>query len=1040
MTGLTMFFLEKIMNKKNPFIILWTLLGIFLCFFPELAWADSQPMSFAPPPSDLSIVFLRDIFGLVDGVLAGGGSQILGTMFGIFNAAVLSLAGIVIIYTILVATVNTAGDGQVLGKNWSSVWIPIRMTIGISLLFTYSSGYSVLQIFFMWVVVQGVGAADMIWNAALGYLQKGGVLVQPIMNTESSMTAGTSATNNSNSIITGTTATLGGTTCLYALQEQLQTLQQSYLASAQNGTGPCANLSVPTSSSSQSSIDMYNFCNNSLPSLTGAVDIVGAQAIALEQWNAGNCMYQLPGSTSASAEGTSVTVTSSTGETSTVVVSPNCYSNTVSVYLPNFPASNVYSALNGICGTLTFGTIQPEFSAMLTTDSATLTPSQMAAISTNVATARAVAVQQVYSDMSMVAQSMVDNDATLNNNNTDSTNSCAPGGTGLCYFYSPSYSATSPLGIPASTSATNPLSCLGYWTGQGAATSSPACTQWASPTPTFAPLLNGTELQDAISDYNSVMEPSLNLMQNYQTIAQSTQFVGDAEQDGWIMAGSYLFNLAQVNANDSNTSITDSYSNFGSSTPPPTIGGSSFCTNTSGAPNASSTALCTWYTGNGGNSSGATIYNSQINYLFDGPTPNSGGAMVSLPNFQSGTGPTWPAITQSGSQLETTVYGYAANASNVIMPNQPGTTAPAFTFSWTFPTFNMNFPSPCHISGAYGLAAAMCWTFIGWILVIVFMLIQLIITTFIFLVDVIISLPLMMFNNMFSQAAAMFDNAVVSPVVVIANIGNLFINTSVNLTVILGMVTGLFALSGFGAAGEGILLIWLGPMLIGWIGFVFSMGIEAAYYIPMVPYIIFTFASFGWMVGVLEAMVAAPIVALGVCLPEGGHDVFGKGLDSLMLILGVFLRPPMMIIAFIAAFIMSSVGIWLINTGFAYYESQYFVVTQASMWTVIFSQTFFFGIYLTLCAGIVTRSYELIYKLPDAIMKWIGGQNVTGMSDTVGDITSQVQGRVKEMGQVMSTALEKGAGGLSLSAKDKKKEKSDNASVAEDTQQDSLNK
>lgn len=1032
---------NSIAKCKNPFLFLWTLLGAFLCFFPELAWADNQAMSFSPPPSDLSIVFLRDIFGLVDGVLAGGGSQILGSMFGIFNAAVLSLAGIVIIYTILVATVNTAGDGQVLGKNWSSIWIPIRTTIGISLLFTYSSGYSVLQIFFMWIVVQGVGAADLIWDAALGYLQKGGVLVQPIMNSETSLMAGTSSSNNSNSIITGATTVLGGATCLFALQEQLQTLQQSYLAAAQNGNPPCANLSVPTSSSSQAYTDMYNFCNNPVPNLVGAVDIVGAQASAMEEWNAGNCMYQTAGSTQANP-----TTSATTSDGQAVQVSPNCYGNTISVYMPNFPASNIYSALNGICGTLTFGTIQPEFSAMLAAGD-DLSTSDMAALSGNVATARAVAVQQVFSDLSLVAQSMTNNDQSLNENVTDSTSLCGNGGTGVCYFTSPSYSAMSPFGVPASTSATNPLSCLGYWTGSGAATSSPTCTQWASPSPVFAPLMNGTELQNSVSDYNSVMEPSLNLMANYSTIQQSTQFVDYAEQQGWIMAGSYFFNLAQVNANDSNTTITDNYSYLGTSVPPPTIGSTNFCSNTSGALNSSTTALCTWYSGNGYNSNGTSTYGAQMSALFGGPTPDNANAIESFPNYAAGFGPSWPAIASS--ELNTTVYGYAANAANIIMPNQPGTTAPAFTFVWTIPTIPWNPPAYCTSGGAYSLVKGMCYAFLAWILVVIYAIIYAIMTVFVFVVGLLISLPFMKFGAMFTQAAAMFDNVVVSPVVVIAQIGNLFINTSVDLMLLMGMISGMFGLTGVGAGALAMVFAWIGPMIIGLTGIVFSMGVEAAYYIPMVPYIIFTFASFGWMVGVLEAMVAAPIVALGVCLPEGGHDVFGKGLDSLMLILGVFLRPPMMIIAYIAAYIMSTVGIWLINTGFSYYENGnpsggpaagmigYFQATQPITWTIIFSQVFFFGIYLTLCAGIITRSFELIYKLPDAIMKWIGGQNVTGMSDTVGDITSQAQGKVKEIGQAIGGAIDKGASSVGEQTKaSKDKKDSAKASAAADEKSD----
>lgn len=152
---------------------------LFLLLIPQVLWAADLPTgSFTPPPTDLSVSYLADIFGIVDGVLHGTGSQILGAMFGVFNSAVLALGSIVIAYMLMVSTINTAHEGEVLGKKWSSIWIPIRSTAGIALMLPKASGYSVIQIFVMWVVVQGVGAADSVTNAAMNYLIRGGVIVQ----------------------------------------------------------------------------------------------------------------------------------------------------------------------------------------------------------------------------------------------------------------------------------------------------------------------------------------------------------------------------------------------------------------------------------------------------------------------------------------------------------------------------------------------------------------------------------------------------------------------------------------------------------------------------------------------------------------------------------------------------------------------------------------------------------------------------------------------------------------------------------------------
>ncbi|MEM1243916.1 MAG: type IVB secretion system protein DotA [Pseudomonadota bacterium] len=128
--------------------------------------------------TDISLGYLEDIFGIVDGVLHGSGSQIMGELFGMFNAAALVLAVIIVLYTTILTIANTAAEGSFLGQKYSSIWIPLRTVLGIALLVPKATGYSAIQIFMMWVIVQGIGAADSIWDSALKYLSRGGVIVQ----------------------------------------------------------------------------------------------------------------------------------------------------------------------------------------------------------------------------------------------------------------------------------------------------------------------------------------------------------------------------------------------------------------------------------------------------------------------------------------------------------------------------------------------------------------------------------------------------------------------------------------------------------------------------------------------------------------------------------------------------------------------------------------------------------------------------------------------------------------------------------------------
>lgn len=156
------------------------LLILFLTtLWPTLTFAQGGGLNLEPTVTDMSVQFLSNIFGMVDGVLHGSGSQIFGAMFGVFNSAVLALGMTVLAYTLGVATLKTAHEGEALGRDWNSMWVPLRSAAGFALMLPKASGYSIIQILTMWIVVQGVGAANLVWNAALDYLAQGGPLVQP---------------------------------------------------------------------------------------------------------------------------------------------------------------------------------------------------------------------------------------------------------------------------------------------------------------------------------------------------------------------------------------------------------------------------------------------------------------------------------------------------------------------------------------------------------------------------------------------------------------------------------------------------------------------------------------------------------------------------------------------------------------------------------------------------------------------------------------------------------------------------------------------
>lgn len=142
--------------------------SLALVFMAAMLFAASPaeaaaPSFFTPSAGDKSISeFLVPIFGPLFG--SGGGSSPLMALFGVFNAAALTIGGILAAYTLLAGTMQTAHDGEMLGKRWSSMWLPIRTTLGVGMVVPVSNGYCVAQLLVGWIATQGIGLADDLWK------------------------------------------------------------------------------------------------------------------------------------------------------------------------------------------------------------------------------------------------------------------------------------------------------------------------------------------------------------------------------------------------------------------------------------------------------------------------------------------------------------------------------------------------------------------------------------------------------------------------------------------------------------------------------------------------------------------------------------------------------------------------------------------------------------------------------------------------------------------------------------------------------------
>lgn len=136
-----------------------------------------------------------DILGMVFGQMGtlpvgGGGNPLFASMIQIMNQIIFFLGIIIVLYTGLTSTIQTAQEGEVMGKKWSTIWTPVRAAFGLFLLLpSPNTGYSYIQIVIMYFIIQGVGAANALWERVVDGMLRG----ESVANTVSENSSGQSA-------------------------------------------------------------------------------------------------------------------------------------------------------------------------------------------------------------------------------------------------------------------------------------------------------------------------------------------------------------------------------------------------------------------------------------------------------------------------------------------------------------------------------------------------------------------------------------------------------------------------------------------------------------------------------------------------------------------------------------------------------------------------------------------------------------------------------------------------------------------------------
>jgi len=182
----------------------------------------------------------------------------------------------------------------------------------------------------------------------------------------------------------------------------------------------------------------------------------------------------------------------------------------------------------------------------------------------------------------------------------------------------------------------------------------------------------------------------------------------------------------------------------------------------------------------------------------------------------------------------------------------------------------------------------------------------------------------------------------------------------------------------------------------------FGVGYTLAFVVPLMPFLRFFFNVLTWVVSLLEAVVAIPLVALAHLNPEGEGLPGPSAKAAYFMIFNLFLRPVLTIFGLICGLIVFLVAIAFLNQTFSIAVAGTAAMYHgyATLSRILYTLTYGATVYV--CAN---NCFKPIGMFPEYAMRWIGAQS---HHERMGDAGRAVQG---VMGKAENTL---GKEGISL--------------------------
>ena len=206
----------------------------------------------------------------------------------------------------------------------------------------------------------------------------------------------------------------------------------------------------------------------------------------------------------------------------------------------------------------------------------------------------------------------------------------------------------------------------------------------------------------------------------------------------------------------------------------------------------------------------------------------------------------------------------------------------------------------------------------------------------------------------------------------------------------------------------------------------FTSGIQFALIIPMTPYIIFWAGQTSWLINTIEAMIAAPLVALALLHP-GGHAYYGHSVQAYKMLLNVVLKPVLLVFGTLASMILvyiivvysaqgfhmmanSVVGTFLTFNYGQNADGTYQSWDRVTNVRAILSLMLIF-MYATFLTMVFNKCFSVIYLIPEKVVQWIGGQSDNFGKEAAQHLAQATQQESTQVAQAGQSSTSSMAGG-----------------------------